>query len=81
MLSCVYTGLERGRPTGGVDTRSSVPGALDRLPIHKKSNGVLSLRYAIVRFTSGNPRGGAGDYTGWNGDVLKDPTADIDVVR
>lgn len=54
---------------------------LRRLPIDKKRDRILRLSHTVIRFTSGNAGCGACDNAGWNGDILQDPTANIDMVR
>lgn len=55
-------------------------GALDRLPINKEGDGVLGLRYAVIRVTGCNTRGCTSNYAGRDGEILKNPAAYINVV-
>jgi hypothetical protein len=57
-----------------------VLGTLDRLPVYEKGDGVLGLRYAVVRLACRDTRGSAGNDTGRHGEVLEDPATDVDVM-
>jgi hypothetical protein len=58
-----------------------VLGALDRLPIHHERNGVFGLRDAVVRLACRDSGRSARDDTGWDREILKNPAADIDMMR
>jgi len=81
VLSTMDAGFERRRPSRSVYTRSSVFRTLDRLPVYKKGDGILSFRYAVVRVTRCDTRCGTRDHSGWHSKVLEDPAADVDVMR
>jgi len=55
-------------------------GTLDRLPVYEKGDGILGLRYAIVRVTRSNTRCSTRNHSSRYGKVLEDPATDIDVM-
>lgn len=55
--------------------------ALRGHPVNQKRDGILSLRNAIVRRASCDASGSARDDARRDGDAIKNPAADIDVVR
>lgn len=56
-------------------------GALDRLPVNHKSYGIFGLWNTVVRLAGSDSGGRASDDAGRDRDILKDPAADVDVVR
>lgn len=81
MLSRMDPGLQRGCPAGGINSRATVFGAFDGLPVDEERDGVLCLWHTVVRLACSDACCRARDNTSGDGNVLQDPAADIDVMR
>lgn len=81
VLARVDASLQRRSPASCVDGGTAVSLALRGHPVDEKRDGILSFWDAIVRRTRCDASGGARDNACRNGDAIKNPAADIDVVR
>jgi len=81
VLRRVDPGLEPCSPRHRVQHCAFVHRALDGLLVDKQSDSILCLRYTIVRLARRNTCCSAHDDACRDGLILKDPAADVDVVR